>query len=92
MAEEVKLASGESCHVRGTGDFVQCKHTLAAYLNQSVPCTKEPCSLGGVFQPEIDMRHSAFYGFSEFYYTMEDVLQMGGKYEYVPFYKAAQVR
>ena len=37
----------------------------------------------------IRFRNSEFYGFSEFYYTMEDVLRMGGPYEYMKFQKAA---
>ena len=52
---------------------------------------KEPCYMNGVYQPEIDTSSSEFYGFSEFYYSMEDVLRMGGPYNYNKFEAAAQV-
>ena len=32
-----------------------------------------------------------FYGFSEFYYSMEDVLRMAGAYNFRSFAEAAQV-
>ncbi|KAK0137243.1 Ectonucleoside triphosphate diphosphohydrolase 7 [Merluccius polli] len=35
----------------------------------------------GVYQAPIDFNNSEFYGFSEFYYCMEDVLRIGGQYD-----------
>ena len=63
----------------------------APLLNQSAPCAKEPCSLNGMYQPPIDYADSEFYGFSEFYYSMEDVLRMAGKYNVKSYQHAAQV-
>ena len=45
--------------------------------------------MGNTAIRNIYFRNSEFYGFSEFYYTMEDVLRMGGPYEYMKFQKAA---
>ena len=52
---------------------------------------QEPCSFNGVFQPSIDFQNSEFYGFSEYFYTSEDILRMAGRYDYTHFVEAAQV-
>jgi len=45
----------------------------------------------GIYQPEVNFDNSEFYGFSEFHYTMEDILRIGGKYDYAHFRRSAQV-
>jgi len=75
----------------GTGDLDKCKELVKPLLNQSAECMKEPCSMNGVYQPSVDSRNNEFYGFSEYWYTMEDVLRVGGKYDYMKFHKAANV-
>ncbi|XP_067084446.1 ectonucleoside triphosphate diphosphohydrolase 4 isoform X1 [Osmerus mordax] len=64
-------------HLRGTGDFDQCRRLLQPFLNHT---NQTHSSLNGVYQPPIDYSNSQFYGFSEFYYCTEDVLRMGGDY------------
>ncbi|XP_038071120.1 ectonucleoside triphosphate diphosphohydrolase 4-like isoform X1 [Patiria miniata] len=81
---------GHTIYMKGTGDYKQCQSSLVPLMNLTVPCPKQPCSFNGVFQPEIEFRNSEFYGFSEYWYCMEDVLRMGGMYEYVKFEKAAK--
>jgi ectonucleoside triphosphate diphosphohydrolase 4 len=76
---------------QGSGDFYQCQQLLTPLLNKTESCVKEPCSLNGVFQPEINPVNSEFYGFAEFFYTMEDILHIGGSYHQVTFSRAAQV-
>lgn len=73
----------------GTGDYADCKSRLEPLLNLSVPCPMDPCSMNGVHQPEIDFFSSQFYGFSEFWYSMEDVYRMGGVYKFPTFEKKA---
>ena len=77
--------------LRGTGDYLRCKTHLVPLLNQSVACEKRTCSMNGVFQPEIKFQRSTFYGFSELFYSSEDVLRLGGPYHYKTFEKAAKV-
>ena len=42
-------------------------------------------------QAPIDFSNSEFYGFSEFYYCMEDVLRIGGLYDSLKYARAATV-
>lgn len=44
-----------------------------------------------VFQAPINFSNSEFYGFSEFYYCMEDVLRIGGQYDSQKYSRAATV-
>jgi Golgi nucleoside diphosphatase len=47
--------------------------------------------MNGVRRPMIDFHNSEFYGFSEFFYTMEDILKMGGKFNGIQFQRQANV-
>ncbi|NXR81243.1 ENTP4 diphosphohydrolase, partial [Pycnonotus jocosus] len=78
---------GLRLHLRGTGDFQQCRELLQPLLNRT---NETQSSLNGVFQPPLQFHNSEFYGFSEFYYCTEDVLRMGGDYSAARFTKAAQ--
>lgn len=82
--------SKKEVFLRGSGNFDKCQGQLKPLLNLSVPCEKEPCSFNGVFQPNIEFSNSEFYGFSEYWYCMEDVLRIGGVYDYEKFQKAAK--
>ena len=84
--------SGTKNSFIGTGDYLECKARLEPLLNRSVSCSQDPCSFNGVHQPEIDFVTSHFYGFSEFWYTMEDVYRGGGPYKISVFEKLAKVR
>lgn len=66
----------------GTGNYQKCQELLEPLLNLTTPCALEPCSMNGIHQPVIVFRNSEFYGFSEFWYTMEDVYRIGGQYEH----------
>lgn len=74
----------------GAGNYLQCKAGLEPLVNVSVLCQHDPCSMNGVHQPPIDYANTQFYGFSEFWYTMEDVYRIGGMYEYSKFEKEAR--
>ncbi len=57
--------------VTGEGDFVNCTKHLITLLNLNAVCLRKPCSFNGVYQPEINYNSQDFYGFSEFWYTMQ---------------------
>ena len=82
---------GKQFDLTGTGDYLSCQQNLVPLLNKSVVCEKRPCSMNGVFQPEIKFQRATFFGFSEFYYSSEDILRLGGLYHYETFEKAAKV-
>lgn len=42
-------------------------------------------------QAPINFSNSEFYGFSEFFYCMEDVLRIGGQYDSDKYSQAAKV-
>lgn len=73
----------------GQGDYEACKLALEPLMNLTVPCNQSPCSLNGIHQPHIDLS-SHFYGFSEFWYSTEDVFRMGGPYSYREFHEKAK--
>jgi Golgi apyrase len=57
--------------ITGEGDFANCTKHLVTLLNLNAACTRKPCSFNGVYQPEINYNLQDFYGFSEFWYTMQ---------------------
>jgi Golgi apyrase len=57
--------------ITGEGDFISCAKHLVMLLNLNATCLRKPCSFNGVYQPEIKYDLQDFYGFSEFWYTME---------------------
>ncbi|XP_007563287.1 ectonucleoside triphosphate diphosphohydrolase 4 isoform X2 [Poecilia latipinna] len=79
--------STQRLHLRGTGDFDECRRILQPFLNRT---NDTQTSLSGIYQPAIDYSNSQFYGFSEFYYCMEDVLRMGGDYNASKYARAAK--
>uniref|UniRef100_A0A646QD70 Ectonucleoside triphosphate diphosphohydrolase 4 n=1 Tax=Hemiscolopendra marginata TaxID=943146 RepID=A0A646QD70_9MYRI len=74
-------------HLKGTGNFDKCRETLRLVLTNLTGCPGSACVLN---QLPIDFSNSQFYGFSEFWYSMEDVLRIGGKYHFYTFQKEAK--
>jgi Golgi nucleoside diphosphatase len=61
----------QTVSVIGEGDFANCTKHLVTLLNLNAACLRKPCSFNGVYQPEINYHSQDFYGFSEFWYTMQ---------------------
>jgi Golgi nucleoside diphosphatase len=82
----------------GSGNWDSCYKEIAMFIKTSEPYFKhcdpdEPsCPDAGIQMPPIPVQNSEFYGFSEFWYTMEDVVRMGGPYLYDKFAIASRVR
>ncbi|XP_022341260.2 ectonucleoside triphosphate diphosphohydrolase 7-like [Crassostrea virginica] len=87
LTQEVKDTQGQVHFLRGQGDYEACSSKLVKLLtwNSSIICEQAPCSMNGVHQPVISFHNSEFYGFSEFWYTMDDVFRIGGIYNYEKF-------
>jgi Golgi nucleoside diphosphatase len=74
----------------GTGDFMACYRRLVPLLAKDNACPYAPCSMNGVFQPDLDFSKVTFYGFSEIWYGTNDILGIGGPYDYSRFRKSSQ--
>lgn len=81
---------GMKYRLRGMGNFESCRDKLLPLLNKSEPCRSPPCSLNGVHQPQILFNTTEFYGFSEFWYSVNDVLRLKGVYNAQTFDKASK--
>ncbi|KAG7256949.1 hypothetical protein CRUP_015061 [Coryphaenoides rupestris] len=76
---------GRTLHLRGQGDWRLCQQAVHPFLGLH----NGTMSPRGVYQAPIDFSNSEFYGFSEFYYCMEDVLRIGGQYDSLKYSRAA---
>lgn len=75
--------------LNGTGDFDLCLKYLQTLFKQLFLCSgAAPCLTQ---QLPFSLDNNDFYGFSEFWYSMEDVLRIGGNYQYYKFRKASKV-
>ncbi|MGH0116684.1 UNVERIFIED_CONTAM: hypothetical protein FKN15_021232, partial [Acipenser sinensis] len=80
-------SDGQTVFLRGQGDWSRCQDVVRPFLGKTNGSTSS--SLGGVYQAPIDFHNSEFYGFSEFYYCMEDVLRIGGYYSSTKYTRTA---
>ena len=89
----------------GIGAWEECFDTMKSFTLQGEPyykaCGDEAaestqeghCADNGVTLPSaLHLNETEFYGFSEFWYTMEDILGLGGVYAETEFKDAAQVQ
>ena len=83
-----KPAAAADMRVTGDGDFAACRKKLRPLLLGS---ENSSVSIGGTYQPSLPLSRK-FFGFSEYWYCMEDVLGIGGHYSYKKFLKSNQVR
>ena len=91
MQESVAVA-GRTLTFQGTGEFASCKRAVLPILQAPSNCSEggAACLSSTFTAPPINAKME-FYGFSEFWYTMEDVLRMGGAYDKHQFEEAATV-
>ncbi|CAG7849236.1 Golgi apyrase; AltName: Full=ATP-diphosphatase; AltName: Full=ATP-diphosphohydrolase; AltName: Full=Adenosine diphosphatase; Short=ADPase; AltName: Full=Golgi nucleoside diphosphatase; AltName: Full=Yeast nucleoside diphosphatase 1 [Serendipita indica DSM 11827] len=73
----------------GTGNFTQCLEQSAPLLNKNAPCQDIPCLFGGKKTPTIDFSVSRFVGVSEYWYSSEQIFNLGGAYNFVQYEQAA---
>lgn len=76
--------------VIGLGDFEQCSKSMYPLLLKNLPCEDEPCLFNGVHAPKIDFTKDKFVGMSEFWYTPNDIFNLGGEYSFDKFNKEVQ--
>nr|XP_019049715.1 hypothetical protein I302_00134 [Kwoniella bestiolae CBS 10118]OCF28645.1 hypothetical protein I302_00134 [Kwoniella bestiolae CBS 10118] len=70
---------------KGTGSFSQCLLTLTPLLEHSKPCPTDHCLFAGLPTPHIDFSREdqrGFIGISEYWYTAQQVLGLGGIWDW----------
>ena len=94
--ENITDHNGNKYHVTlvGSGDFGDCEAKVNRLLDPSnerhLNCSNEAnCPLTVLNRLRVPFTNSEFFGFSEFWYSMEDILRIGGLYNYFSFKKAA---
>ncbi|KAL6947612.1 hypothetical protein ACO0RG_000188 [Hanseniaspora osmophila] len=76
--------------IKGSGNYEQCSKSIYPLLLKNLPCEKEPCLFNGVHAPQIDFYNDKFVGVSEYWYTANDIFQLGGEYNFEIFSKNVQ--
>ena len=71
--------------VIGLGNFEQCTKSIYPLLLKNLPCSEDHCLFNGVHIPKIDFLKDKFVGISEFWYTPNDVFNLGGEYSFAKF-------
>uniref|UniRef100_A0A3B4B568 nucleoside-triphosphate phosphatase n=1 Tax=Periophthalmus magnuspinnatus TaxID=409849 RepID=A0A3B4B568_9GOBI len=79
------VRGNQTLHLRGQGEWSRCQEAVRPFLGLH----NGTMSPGGVYQAPINFSNSEFYGFSEFYYCMEDVLRIRGTYDSHKYSRAA---
>lgn len=75
-------ASGEQINLSGGSNFTKCQANLVPLLKKDSKCIEEPCLFNGVHAPRIPFDSRAFIGVSEYWWSTEDIFDLGGPYRY----------
>jgi Golgi apyrase len=75
----------------GDGNLEKCIEELKPLLNKEMECPDQPCMFNGIHAPIEDFRHHKFVGVSEYWYSSQDIFELGGAYTYEKFYEAARL-
>lgn len=70
---------------KGFGDWDICVKSLTSFLktdSANSECYTLSCFFGLVRAPPVSLSDTELYGFSEYWYSLEDVLFMGGPYDF----------
>ncbi|KAJ8327446.1 Golgi apyrase [Batrachochytrium dendrobatidis] len=82
----LKVSSSHSTDLstifNGSGSYDDCMARIHPLLNKDIQCAELPCLFNGVHAPIADFRNHHFIGVSEFWYTLFDVYELGGEYDY----------
>lgn len=72
----------------GAGSFDVCKKKLDSLLDPSIEAgahcsvNESTCPLTALSTTRVAFEDTEFYGLSEFFFSLNDILRMGGKYDY----------
>lgn len=87
--------SASNVSLMGTGNYSGCREALMPLLSggkqDEIKENFLECSEDSLYELPINFTLMPFYGFSEFWYTMNDVLLLGGAYRKTLFDSYAAV-
>lgn len=81
MHSKVNIA-GNFNFFQGTGDWDSCIKDLASLLTIVNPKCAEKCLFGLVRSPSISLSEVELFGFSEYWFSLENFLSLGGRYDF----------
>uniref|UniRef100_A0A0K2USE0 Uncharacterized protein n=1 Tax=Lepeophtheirus salmonis TaxID=72036 RepID=A0A0K2USE0_LEPSM len=87
-----QLNQDQKIYFIGTGNWNKCYEAIAKFTEKRdsyVECDTV-CPDDGIQLPSFKFERTKFYGMSEFWYSMNDVFQMGGHYNYNKFADASK--
>jgi Golgi apyrase len=88
LPKDLRLPSSDSSRhpdLVGTGAFGKCLEDLTPLLEHSTPCPSSHCLFAGRPTPYIDFERQdqrGFIGVSEYWYTAQQVLGLGGIWDW----------
>ena len=94
--ENVSTAGGVVTTLIGRGNYTACRNAVLPMVSRNSSelddCIEKNCSVKQFLRPSLPYEMLSFYGTSEFWYSMHDVLGIGGQYLSATFDQAAKVR
>ena len=97
MKRVLEKTDHSKVYLEGTGEWEQCYSVLGEFVKAKeayyVPCqaTDDSCPDDGIRIPSVKVQSAPFYAFSEFWYTMEHVFGLGGRYHFPDYQKNVKV-
>ncbi|VDM46310.1 unnamed protein product [Toxocara canis] len=85
LVKTVSRKNGSRFMRKGVGDWDACVGQLSELVVNSgtnAECQKSTCYLGQVVAPQISLSDIELYGFSECWFSTEDVFSLGGPYNF----------
>ncbi|GMR62296.1 hypothetical protein PMAYCL1PPCAC_32491, partial [Pristionchus mayeri] len=84
LQKEVLRTDGTKFMRKGTGDWLECTARLTDIVTNAKSTSKcaDSCFFGSAPAPKMSLNNVEIYGFSEYWFSVEDVLGLGGAYNY----------
>ncbi|KAI6233658.1 hypothetical protein M3Y99_00879900 [Aphelenchoides fujianensis] len=77
--------------VQGTGLWDSCVSEIVTILKNAGDCPSAlKCFFAGIQAPPVSLSTMELYGFSEYWYSMHDILALEGKYDHEEFERKAR--